>query len=335
LKFVYLDAKRITKISFLALLLAIPPALTAQEQVATTSGPRFSLGTSLGLLHGQGEEIVYRDAKTDDKLSQLLWDMKPLIYAGVNVGVDWQKPASRWGFFTDGNFKFGLPGKTGVMKDRDWMKEDPDWLTNYSVSDNKTDSAILIDAEAGASFRLSELFLLKAYLAYNFIEFSWTASGGSFLYPSTTEAPNSHIYMDSGDVAKYSQSWHIISPALAIYGKFNRYFDITLSLAASPFIISNAVDNHLMRNLDIFFDMKGGFFIEPKLVFSWTPKDYFSLSISGSYRNISGTRGDGKYVQEGEGAMTARDRVGAGYEAFDVGLSAKFSVVKKSILRRG
>jgi outer membrane protease len=313
-------------------LLTIPLALAAQEQATNKSGPRFSLGVSLGLLHGQGEEIVYWDEGSDRKLSQLLWDIKPLGYAGVEVGIDWQKPGSRWGFFTDAMFKFGFPGASGVMEDRDWRGVNyPDWLTDYSVHDNRTRRAMLIDAAIGASFRLSELFLLKASLAYNFMTFSWTASGGSFLYPGTKEAPNNHFPIEKlgvSEVGNYSQTWHIISPALAFCGKFNRYFDAELSFAVSPLIFSTAVDNHLLRTppLDIFFDMFGWLFIEPKLVFSYTPKDYFSLSLSVSYRNIIGTRGDGKYVWQDGSTIEENNAVGAGYHAFDVGLIAKFNV---------
>jgi outer membrane protease len=327
------------KISFLMLLFAIPPMLAAEEQavterVASTSGLRFSLGASLGLLYGQGEELVYWSPGSDRRLSQLLWDLKPLGLAGVDVGLDWQKPGSRWGFFADGNFKFGFPGKSGVLEDRDWRGNNyPDWLTDYSVHDNRTRSAILIDAAIGASFRLSGAFALKAYVAYDFIRFSWTASGGSFLYPAPPSG-GGHYPIEKlmvSDVGNYSQTWHIISPALALYWKFLPASDITFSLAVSPLIFSSAVDNHLLRSLDIFFDMKGGLFIEPKLVFSYTPKDYFSLSLAVSYRNISGTRGNGKYVQQATGTTPAStkeydDAIGAGYRAFNVSLSAKFWV---------
>jgi outer membrane protease len=296
-----LYAGRITKISFLALLLAIPLGLTAQEQPVNNSGFRFSLGASAGLLHGQGEEIVYWEEGSDRKRSQLLYDSKPLGYAGVDVSLDWQKAGSRWGFFTDGTFKFGFPGQSGLAQDSDWTEEDyPDWLTYYSVNDNGTDRAILIDVDIGASFRLSEFFLLKAYLAYNFIEFAWIATGGSFLYPPPPDNPGHGYLRDSNyEVGKYRQTWHIISPALAFYGKLNRYFDIELSFAISPFIWCDALDKHLLRNptLDVFFDMSGGLFIEPKLVFSYTPKDFLSISLAVSYRNISGARGEGKYVE--------------------------------------
>jgi outer membrane protease len=64
------------------------------------------------------------------------------------------------------------------------------------------------------------------------MSFSWAASGGSFLYPA-----GDHCFEEpTGSTVTYQQSWHIISPALALYGKFNRYFDIELSLKASPFI---------------------------------------------------------------------------------------------------
>jgi outer membrane protease len=322
-----LYAGRITKISFLALLLAIPLGLMAQEQPLNKSSLRFSLGASAGLLHGQGEEIVFWKAGSDRKLSQLLYDSKPIGYAGVDLSLDWQKAGSRWGFFTDGTFKFGFPGKSGRAQDSDWTEWDyPDWLIYYSVHDNTTERAILIDANIGASFRLFDFFLLKAYLAYNFIEFAWTASGGSFLYPAND---GGHRYrLDSSfEVGKYRQTWHIISPALAFYGKFNRYFDIELAFAISPFIWCDALDNHLIRNppLDFFFDMKGGLFIEPKLVFSYTPKKFLSLSLAVSYRNISGTRGNEKYVQQGKDTIEATDRAGAGYHGFDVGLIAKFN----------
>jgi outer membrane protease len=320
------------RISLLALLLAIPaalaPGLTAQEQPLNKSGLRFSLGALLGLLYGEGEGIVYRDAEANNKLSQLLWDSKPLGYAGVDVGLDWQKPGSRWGFFTDGAFKFGFPGKSGAMADNDWLDyeslgiDDPDWLTDYSEHDNRTGSALLIDASIGASFRLSGLFLLKAYLAYNFIRFSWTASGGANLYMT---AHGGHFREVPGDMRKYNQTWRVISPALAFNGKLNRYFDVEFSFAASPFMWCVTVDNYLLKDLIVSDTMTFGLFIEPKLVFSYTPKDFLSLSLAVSYRNIS-TRGDGEYIGSEGATEEGTGRVGAAYHGFDAGLIAQFKV---------
>jgi outer membrane protease len=303
--------------------------LVAEEQAVSQSGLRFSLGTSLGLLHGQAKELVYMNAKTDNKQSQLLWDIKPLAYAGVDIAVNWQQAQKRWGLFSSASFKFGFPGKTGAMEDRDWIAEfwykidNPEWLTNYSEHDNRTESALLIDADLGMSFRLSESFLIKTYLVYSYMSFSWAASGGSYLYPPEYDVKEHWFEEPVGSVVTYQQNWHIISPALALYGKFNRYFDIELSLKASPFIWCVADDMHHKTKTLYTDTMVFGFFIEPKLALSYTPKDYFSLSLSVGYRDISGTRGDTEVKAPGEPAVTVENEAGAGYHTFEVRLSAK------------
>jgi outer membrane protease len=171
------------KLCFFVLLAALALGLFAEENQANDLN--LSMEASLGLLSGRGEELVYRDKDTDDKLSQLLWDFKPLVYAGLGIDFSWRKPENKWGVFTDALFKFGIPGGSGVMEDRDWMALNyPDFLTHYSVHDNRTEKAVLIDADIGASFQIFENFLLKTYISYSFMYFSWTANGGSLLYPN-------------------------------------------------------------------------------------------------------------------------------------------------------
>jgi outer membrane protease len=310
----------------------------AQEQSVTVqkSGLRFSLGVSLGLLYGENNYAIYWDTKNTNRMSELIWDLKPLGFAGVDMDLDWQIPKTRWGIFTGSSFKFGFPAHAGVIEDRDWMGttggtafyngNHPEWLTHYSASDARVDSALLIDADLGASFRLSPSFLLKAYISYAYMSFSWTATGGSLLYPGF------HGYQDSIDVLALRQSWYIISPALALYGKFNRYFDIELSLKASPFVWSNTEDHHLLYTplFITIINAAGGFFIEPKVVFSYTPRDYFSLALSVSYRYMS-THGD--LIQNNNGSFINYGKYGgAGYHAFDAALTAQFNV---DVLRVG
>jgi outer membrane protease len=283
------------------------------------------LGTSIGLLAGEGEELVYRDDNSDDKLSQLLWHFKPLVYAGINFHYNWQIPESRWNIFTDGIFKFGFPGETGLMEDRDWVATRyADWLTHYSVHDNETENAILIDANAGVSFTIFEKYLLKTYITYSYMNFSWTASGGSFLYPS---ADGDHAYLTvSRDVGTYRQTWNILSPGISFYGEFNRYFDIEISFKISPLVWFSAKDEHLNRDLVITEEYFGGIFLEPSLLFSFKPNNFFTISLSFLYRNISGTRGDGEYKEQGQPAFTAKNLTGAGYSGFDIGIMAKFNI---------
>jgi hypothetical protein len=76
--------------------------------------------------------------------------------------------------------------------------------------------------------------------------------------------------------------------------------------------------------------MEYGFFVEPGLVFSYTPKDYFSLSLSVSYRDIIGTRGDTEIKVKDNTVGTSENQAGAGYHTFDVRLIATFNAGKSS-----
>jgi outer membrane protease len=211
------------------------------------------------------------------------------------------------------------------MEDRDWIALDyPSFLTHYSVHDNRTENAMLFDVNLGVSFVIFEKYLLKTFISYSFMNFSWTATGGSFLYPPNNSG---HFY----DPAKkttgtYEQTWNILSPGIAICGEFNSYFDIELSFKITPFIWVTAKDEHLLRVpvLEIIDEAAGGLFIEPGFLFSYKPNSYLALTFSFSYRNISFSRGIGKYYENG--IKTAEASIGTGYTAFDAGLTVRFNL---------
>jgi len=290
----------------------------------------FSIGTSFGVLSGQAQEVWYRSSSSDDKESELLWNFKPLFYMGLDIKYSWLKPENKWGLFTNGSIKFGFPDKTGVMEDRDWLKSNnPNWLTNYSVHDNKTESAYLLDFNLGMSFLIFQKFLLKTYFSYHYMFFSWTASGGSILHPTWGPGYQDHVPKPEDEkVCTYEQTWHIFSPAISFYGEFNRYFDIEISFEATPFVWCLAKDEHLSSGLvkAVYTDNPiGGIFIEPSLLFSYKPSEHFVLSLSFAYREISKSRGDSLY-KEGSSKDFYKNRSGAGYSAFDVGIILKYKI---------
>jgi outer membrane protease len=318
----------------LVFVLFVVSGFSVSAQSTGRNSPGLFYDVSLGLLNGAGEEIVYRDKSSDTKLSQLLWEMKPLFYFGAGMHYHWLKPEKNWGVFAGALYKFSfIPAKTGVMEDRDWMAEYyPDFLTHYSVHDNRTEETQRVDANIGLSFRIAKKYLLKAYVAYEFMHFSWTARGGSLLYPDWDingdgKPDGDHDYLKPIDVITYKQDWHMVSPGIAFYGEFNRYFDLELSLKLSPFIWLSTKDNHLLRNLVITDNLDGGFFVEPSLIFSLKANNSI-ISISVEYKNISGTRGDAKYNDNGT-STTYKNMGGAGYSAFDVGITAKTRIGKK------
>jgi outer membrane protease len=286
----------------------------------------FSIGASFGMLNGRAQEAWYMDTETDNKESELLWDFKPLPYIGLDIKYSWLKPENKWGLFANGLIKFGFPYESGVMEDRDWLiSSNPNWLTNYSVHDNKTETAILMDFNLGVSFLIFQKFLLKPYLSYHYMHFSWTASGGSILYArnSIYDPVYSYYYPSTKNVATYEQTWHIFSPAISFYGEFNRFFDIEIAFEATPLIWCLAKDNHIDKNWLITDNPIYGIFIEPSVLFSYKPMDHFVLSFSFTYRDINKSRGDTLYKKPSSNEFF-KNRGGAGYTAADIGIIAKY-----------
>jgi len=294
----------------------------------------FSIGLDLGLLNGHAQEVVYWNSTSANKVSELLWNFKSLPYIGLDIKYSWLKPENRWGLFANGSFKYGFPGGNDVMEDRDWtVKEYPNWLTNYSVHDNNTDSAILVDLNLGMSLLFYQKFLLRSYISYHFMHFSWTASGGSILYPMEYDKDGNpvdgHGYISRPiNICSYEQTWHIISPAMSFYGEFNRYFDIEIAFEMSLLVWCLSIDEHPMRELGGFTvtdSLKNGTFIEPSFIFSYKPTDHFAVSLSFAYREIKDSRGDTK--QKYKDIPTAniyKNISGAGYSAVDFGIISKY-----------
>jgi len=297
----------------------------------------LTVGISSGTLNGQAQEIVYIDSKSDTKLSELLWNFESLGYVGADIKYSWRKPEKILGLFVNGSYKYAYSGDDSVMEDRDWMYIDNagnayssyPWLTHYSTHNNIADPANLIDFNLGMSILIFNKFLLKPYISYHYMHFSWTASGGSILYPVWDIPPptaTDHHYLNSVKVCTYEQTWNIFSPfGISFYGEFNRYFDIEIALEASPFIWCRTQDNHLLRNLVITEIPSGGVFGDLSLLFSYKPSEHFVLSLSFAYREINRSRGDSLY-KEPSSSTLFKNGGGAGYSAVDVGIILKYKI---------
>ena len=314
----------------------------AAGEVGDGNGHFFSLGLSFGMLSGANEEIIYYSSSANNYKSQLIWQLNPLFYAGVDADYSWRSPANPKnifqsifsGFFVGASFKYGLPADTGFMEDRDWLWASiPGWLTNYSFHTNRTNTAMLGGLDIGKSFWLYNKFRLNVFLSYNVMYYSFAANGGTWLYPL-----DSYGFYDPGsdNVITYRQFWQILSPGLSFYGVFNSYFDIEIFAKATPLIAAASLDEHLRTpppSQIIIDPMFFGLYIEPGFVFTLKPPaSKLMLSLSLNYRNINGTRGnyrrreespDGSYIIKQYGYTG-----GAGYSAFDIGIAAKIRIGK-------
>jgi outer membrane protease len=312
--------KTITVFALLVIVVSCAPLCVPRLSAAET-GYAFSAAPQFGLLYGQAEEIVYPTDTKGELLSQLLWDMKPLMYYGLALDISPVEPMRRWGFFSTLSLKAGIPAITGVMEDRDWRSKVNDSLTDYSIHDNQTGELFFLDAAAGLSVPIRPRFVLKAYTGVSYMRFHFSGVDGYGTYAWTTPAWEKRPY--SGKVINYTQEWLILAPGVSFDVRFLRRFAAELAVQVSPFIISADLDEHLTTRTQFRDYMRCGLFIEPKAVFSAAVSQWLALSITCSWRHISGTRGETYSRTIGTGTYNSTGSAGAGLSLWDCGLLFK------------
>jgi len=292
----------------------------------------FSLSPQFGFFYGQVEEIVYpSDINTKaDLLSLLLWDLKPVFYYGFLMDFSPVKPMEKWGLFSGLSVKFGIPGPSGVMEDRDWQSVVNTELTNFSSHDNSARESFLLDFSTGVSFPFYNALLVKTFVNISYMNFRFYGENGygtyarrlgDGIYAPINDDPIKRQF--SGRVINYRQKWLYFAPGVSVGYGYKDFFLAEISFMISPLVLCFDLDEHIERNLQFKDNMIGGIMLEPGFRFSMNLSKWLGISCDISWRHISGTRGPiyirpigfGKYKQEGE--------AGAGMSMLNTSLSLK------------
>jgi outer membrane protease len=304
--------------------LFLPPAFAEEKQ----PGFGFSVTPSIGMLNGQANEIVYKSSKSSEVNSELQWDLAALFYAGLAVDFSPADNFSRRGFTGNLSFKFGIPQRTGIMEDRDWLYENSSALTNYSRHDNFSERAIMADLSLGYSFPLFNSIALGINLDFSYMHFLWIARDGYYqyldsnnngiIYPGQTwtdEIPK--VYLE-GNVLEYSQNWFILSPGVFVKLRLGRFFSLNGNFNYSPFIYCVDRDDHLITGKTYFDYLYYGQYLKGSGGITFSPMNNLELTLFLSYCSITSSRGD-TYIY----SLKYPGIAGGGYAAFEIGLSAR------------
>jgi outer membrane protease len=321
----------VRNIAVFAVLVIIFFGTQAIEAQDTEENPyALSLSYQFGFLYGQTEEIVYPSNTVAPLLSQLLWDMKPVFYNGLQLDLARIDPLEKRSFFASLSLKYGIPGKSGTMEDRDWQSIENDALTDFSSHDNITRELFLADAMAGIALPLKSLFLLKIYANFSYMHFHFSGMDGYGIYAQRLgggkfapidDNPRREDY-SGRKVINYAQKWMILALGYSFDYHPNRYFSAGLSFQISPLIFCNDMDEHLPQTQynDL---MLGGLLLEPGAGLSFSPTQWFTISLDCSWRHISGTKGSIYSRPYGTRTYTEGGKAGAGLSIFNTGLSLK------------
>jgi outer membrane protease len=306
----------------------------------------FSISPTAGILWGRAEEILYKDPDSDTRISQLLWDLKPLVYAGTDFEFGPRNLWTKSGFTAGLSLKYGFPLKTGIMEDRDWLSDDA-YITNYSNHDAYANGVYMVDISTGFSWAFASRISLRVYGEFSYMYLSWTSQDGYIQYPK--DGNGNYLYDGSKpwdpDLPKdpvygtgiiYTQNWLMFSPSLSFALKLTRYFSLEMFTAWTPFIYAVCIDDHLMSlsNVDRYTRgqdyLTGGSSLKEGIKFIFSPTEGFELGLSISCRFIDGPRGDSYErkmgINTGGDAFLSVYQGGAGLMALDAGFLLKVTL---------
>ena len=316
--------KNITVFAVLVIILFGIQATAAQENYAV------SLSYQAGFLYGQAEETVYPFNTKAELLSQLLWDIKPVFYNGLLLDFSQTKPMEKWGGFAGLSFKYGIPGGSGTMEDRDWMSKENDALTHFSSHDNNIKELFLLDVLAGFSFPLHRIVLLRPFLTASYMRFYFSGTDGYGIYARSladdTFAPiddNPNRRSFSGKVINYTQDWLYIAPGFTLRFYMQKRFSAGLSFQISPLVFYTGLDEHLTTQVQYKDYVRFGLFLKPEAGISFSFIEWLSLSLECSWRYIKETRGQSYQRVYGFSSYAKNGEAGAGLSMIDTVLCLK------------
>ena len=323
----YLHSMRtIAGFAVLVIILCNVPALSAQEKLSDNYV--FSLCSQYGIFFGYAEEIVYPDSsRKAEILSQLLWDINPVCYFGLQLDFSRREPLKKWGLFSNLSFKFGLPAFCGKMEDRDWQSIENTALTAYSIHDNFTREFFQLELSAGFSYPLFRVLLLNTFLNMSFMRFCFFGMDGYGIYANRLSEGKydpidfsgaRHPY--SGKVINYTQEWMIVAPGVSLCWYLPKNFQAELSFSASPLILCADMDEHLTTNTQYRDYMQGGLYLEPGIRLSYSMYKWMDISFEFSWRYISGSTGLIYSTNYGSGYYVPGGKAGAGLSMTDTSL---------------
>ncbi|MDR2746050.1 MAG: omptin family outer membrane protease [Treponema sp.] len=273
----------------------------------------LSLSPQFGFLYGQGEEQVYRDESSDDLLSQILWDHKPLCYGGMKLEFAQRNPQDSFGVFGTLSMKFGIPMDTGIMEDRDWMRPGTG-LTHYSRHDAQSTGALILDMAAGPGIPLGPLFVLRPSLGISYTRFSWTSSGGYTQYYGITSPI-------SGTVISYSQDWLYMPLGVSLLIMPGRRFSGALWFYAGPVLKFMGLDEHHKTSYQYRDETRGGYSLEPGGEFRFSFGEHFSLRAYGSWRRFAAApHGESRHKYGGGDWEFLGNISGGRFQTMDLGI---------------
>jgi outer membrane protease len=296
----------------------------------TGEGVAFSFGASAVLVEGSATELaIFYPNGRKFKLSELAWDLKDVVMAGVHgsvgVGRRFRANFGVWSALTEGD---------GTMVDRDWNypdsqsallePNDRNWTDESRHPDTSVVKGTILDLNLNVLALQAGPFSFRGIVGYKNDTWGWTARGGTYVY--SQEFPGSRdavgTFPEGQEVITYRQQYSIPYVGVgASWGK--RAVQLESHVLYSPLVTARDTDYHVLRGVLFEGDFNGGTYLGLGLSASWAFTPQWSAALGVEYQSIPEINGDvrisgdeaGGFFAGGGGiAMSATSvTLGAGY----------------------
>ena len=238
--------KRFILVPFIFLTLLSSNFALANGNLSIKITPRFELAN--GIIN----EYVFDEAclNTDNKESQLAWDLKTIPVFGFNADIELHRYVH-----IDINGSAGIPTRSGYMQDYDWLNSIgstigyPEWelennpteLTNYSKHENTLKKYITFTASLGGNIYLPARITLTPKIAYQYEFIAFDGKNGFNIYKSNKY--QKYDYTDK--VISYAQEFNSMLLGLTVNISTLPQMFFTADFMISPkMTFLNALDYH-------------------------------------------------------------------------------------------
>lgn len=270
------------------------PAHELEDEIGTKQSTKkihFEFTTGLGISSSINNEYVFENSKMISKLEWLQY-ASPILNADAKL--------SFFNTFVQVEMIFAIPMKCGVLNDYDFLLTNSDAISKYSHHAIYLDKHFDLSFKTGYEFSFGNKdkvhFKLIPYTILLYRMQKWAAHNGYFQYPSSGKwTGNEEKQQVSGNIVTYEQSIFLPQLSLRFDVLLQKKWAFSVWFAACPYIISDTLDSHFLRNQQFFDTLRGGFdftigtqILYKKFLFSFT---YEYLSVKNGTTH-SGTIGN-------------------------------------------
>lgn len=279
--------------------------------------PGITLSPFTEVFSGEAREHVYFNDKI---LSELVWDMKPMITAGLGVQMEWTD-----GLRIEADASAGFPVNTGAMEDSDWLNlltNGRNVKTTFSAHDADLEYSYLASVKAGWDIPLpfdslpftSEKIRVIPRIGFRYMTWKWNGKDGYVQHPDVPGSPSlpDGIYQDwnegtpkspaKGTVISYSQEYFIPTAGISVSVPVGTQFRLDFGFTGSLWVTCTGTDHHFIPtsgwdftysiHSDLYIDsLSGGYFGEGDITLRWKAMPRIVFFLEGKITGISDLRG--------------------------------------------